>query len=59
MNQIILACEELRLIEEARGWIRLALEKTPEDRSLVEARNRLAGLQLNSMRNPMAWEALP
>ena len=50
------ACEELGLIEEARGWVRLALEHCPQDAELLASKARLEQLPSTSSRNPPPLE---
>jgi thioredoxin-like negative regulator of GroEL len=53
---LVQLCEELELIEEARGWIMVGLEIDPRDTDLLAAQNRLSELPATSSRHPPVWE---
>lgn len=58
VRQMVDLCEQLRLIEEGRGWIRVGLSRDPEDTYLLAAHSRLAELPVTSARRPPPWENL-
>jgi predicted Zn-dependent protease len=52
IRELVQHCAELRLVEEARGWVRVGLDANPRDQALFEARDRLATLPATSVRHP-------
>jgi tetratricopeptide (TPR) repeat protein len=52
-------CEDLLLVEEALGWIKIGLEWSAEDAWLLEARTRLTAKPATSSRHQPKLEEIP
>ncbi|MBI3463843.1 MAG: tetratricopeptide repeat protein [Planctomycetes bacterium] len=52
VRQLVSHCEELGLIEEARGWVAVGIARDPQDPWLRGARDRLAQMPATSSRRP-------
>src|SRR5207244_268063 len=52
VQELVRDCEELGLVEEARGWVAVGLVREPADAVLLAARDRLAQKPPTSSRRP-------